>query len=1100
MGQQTPSATNIHERLSKFKSERERRIIDYLKRTNARQRFSSEILLIDVTKNGIPVYRAPLNANAGITAGIDKLHSAQVGLSLQGEGMTIGIWDAGKVVDHIELGNRIVQREDSANANNHAEHVAGTLFAAGINPAAKGMAPMAEGKSWFYDNDYNEMYAAADEDGLIISNHSYGSLTGWFRYLGVWYWTGDTTISSKEDYRFGFYGEETSIIDQIANLKPYYTIVWAAGNDRWEVGSGEVPPDGNEGTGYDCIIPEAVAKNSIVVGACDKVLNYTGPASVANAFFSSWGPTDDGRIKPDLVGDGVNVFSLSSTPADGYHVDSGTSMSTPTVTGTFTLLQQLYKRMHGDKIMRSSTLKALAIHTAKETGDDPGPDYRFGWGLIDAEQAAKTILNEDGVNVMIQELDLVNGQTITIPLQPVPDKKITVTIAWNDPYATPVAATLDPTTPMLVNDIDVKLADLEGNEIFPWILDPASPATAATTGDNFRDNVEKIEFLLPEDKPYNVVISHKGNLFGPQTFSLIITHESKLTTGKTFFWIGGTGTWNDDTHWSLSTGGATAGQLPTISDRVIIDDNSFAVGQQDTLKMDTTRQCNALLWLTKKNAVMSMNGYRLTLDHGMTIASDSFTTVTPGAFVFDGGGELFIQTGNIENDTLLFSGGDWAVHGPLTAASVKMLEGTLNVSNNTIDVSQLVANEFSTMDITNSTIDSAELIVFDKTTLQSAGTVVKISKDAVFNFDNIQFDGKLEIDTLIDLQLHGDSEIDSLLVNGIVHVFGSNRISYLTAQPGSELYFAGNKTQFLTDVELLGLDTIPIVIHSIDLSNALLDFNDHKKICFDYLEIGDVNITGNAVVNAGEHSTVSDGLGWLTVPCDQVLLPQFTFEFTCSHGLSQFTDESTGDVTTWAWNFGDPGSAQNTATGDVAYHQFSGPGTYTVTLTISNAVQQQEYFKQVEILPNTLDDNMILSNGHILASLKTAPAYQWYRDGMPIEGATNKTYPADDDGSYTLLTSDSDCNYLTDPFIVLGDEELALRPYRVYPVPADKRIEIVFKEEKRSHHVVIHNAMGQRMIQFDSKQNETSIDASKLRDGMYILDADGYKSKVIVRH
>src|SRR5690606_21953592 len=168
------------------------------------------------------------------------------------------------------------------------------------------------------------------------SNHSYGIVLGFTQDEGGWSWTGNSSISTQEDYRFGFYSSQSRTIDNIAFNAPYYTIVWAAGNDRSDTGDGTRPADGNGGTGYDCIGPEASAKNNITVGAVLKVSNYNGPSSVVMSNFSSWGPTDDGRIKPDLVGAGVSIYStgVSSSGQDTYSFAQGTSMSAPNATGS----------------------------------------------------------------------------------------------------------------------------------------------------------------------------------------------------------------------------------------------------------------------------------------------------------------------------------------------------------------------------------------------------------------------------------------------------------------------------------------------------------------------------------------------------------------------------------------------------------------------------------------------------------------------------------------------------------------------------------------------------------------------------------------------
>ncbi|MFX5784919.1 S8 family serine peptidase, partial [Acinetobacter baumannii] len=71
--------------------------------------------------------------------------------------------------------------------------------------------------------------------------------------------------------------------------------------------------------------------------------------------FSSWGPTDDGRIKPDLVADGVSVTSTGGNSTTSYATLSGTSMAAPNTTGSLLLLQEYYNRLRSGSFMRSST-------------------------------------------------------------------------------------------------------------------------------------------------------------------------------------------------------------------------------------------------------------------------------------------------------------------------------------------------------------------------------------------------------------------------------------------------------------------------------------------------------------------------------------------------------------------------------------------------------------------------------------------------------------------------------------------------------------------------------------------------------------------------
>ncbi len=463
---------------------------------------------------GKPVYYVTQsNLAAAQTTRADRLWTGgSMGLNLNGQGMIVGEWDGGPVRStHQEFGSttsRVIQKDGvsftSHNGNtNHATHVAGTLIASGVTADAKGMAHQATLWANEWNNDKTEMANQASQ-GLILSNHSYGYNA---QYLSQW--------------QFGFYDTEAADWDQIAVNAPYYTIVKAAGNDR---GAGYNPGGVFGTTGYNLLTGAATAKNVLVVAAVNAVTNYTGPSSVVMSSFSSWGPTDDGRIKPDISGCGVNVYSASSSSNTAYATLSGTSMASPNVTGTLTLIQQHYKNLNSGQFMRSATLRGLVIHTADEAGTAPGPDYRFGWGLLNAQRAVQTITNR-GSSAIIDERTLNNGTTYTLNVVASGSGPLEVTIAWNDPRGTPLAnGTLNSTSPRLVNDLDVRVTQ-GSNTFFPWRLDPAAPANAATRGDNIRDNVEKITIDAPvAGATYTITVSHKGSLSGgSQPYSLIVT-------------------------------------------------------------------------------------------------------------------------------------------------------------------------------------------------------------------------------------------------------------------------------------------------------------------------------------------------------------------------------------------------------------------------------------------------------------------------------------------------------------------------------------------------------------------------------------------------
>ena len=512
-----------------------------------------------------PVFYITNNIDAADTVSTDEVWpGGSAGLNLEGGGMTLAEWDGGAIFsEHPDFAGRLTQVDGATEVSGHSTHVAGTLMGSGVPFAdSRGMAPAAHLNAYDWNSDTAEMAAAAAA-GQLVSNHSYGIAAGWL-FTGepapdTWLWIGGADPGDVEDANFGYYDSESALWDQIAFDAPYYLIVKASGNDRSDIGPapGEeytvIDQDGNPlftstlprdadcaPAGYDCLPTHSVTKNILTVGAVDDLIGgwseITGPSAVAMADFSGWGPTDDGRIKPDLVGNGVFLFS-AWPDLPYYALAAGTSMSTPNVTGSLILLQQHYENINGpDNFMRAATLKALAIHSADEAGEDPGPDYAFGWGLLNTRSAAQVISGAGGGNHEITEGSLAPGAVDSYAVSVTqPDAVVKATLVWADPPGTPPAPSLDPPDLMLVNDLDLRIGR-GGSEWFPWVLDPANPAAAATTGDNFRDNVEQVQLNNADTCDYTVRVRHKGNLLNNQAqdYSLIVSVKPPPPTSAGF--------------------------------------------------------------------------------------------------------------------------------------------------------------------------------------------------------------------------------------------------------------------------------------------------------------------------------------------------------------------------------------------------------------------------------------------------------------------------------------------------------------------------------------------------------------------------------------
>ncbi|GAB4371339.1 MAG: hypothetical protein Kow0042_14030 [Calditrichia bacterium] len=497
--------------------------------------------------DGMPLYFITTNLNAAKTVSTYPLWPGKIsGFDLSGSNVQIGLWDAGAVRSaHQELLGRVTQMDGVTSLNNHSTHVAGTLVATGIDSNARGMAYQAELLAYDWNNDNAEMALAAS-NGLLLSNHSYGLTVGWYYTGSFWFWFGDISISETEDYLFGFYDERSQAFDEIAYNAPYYLIVRAAGNERaqtgpspgeghyywngsgWRWSTAYREPDGGI-DGYDSMDPEAIAKNILTVGAVSDIPGgYLQPSDVVLTTFSSMGPTDDGRIKPDLVANGTGLYSCSSSSNTSYTSISGTSQAAPNVTGSLALLQQMYTERHNGTPLKAATLKGLVIHTADEAGPFEGPDYAYGWGLLNSWTAAEVIADEEQgwEHHLIQEITLYEGNEYSIQVNCPGTSPLKATICWTDPPATPNSPALNSREHMLINDLDLRI-EYQGMVHYPWVLDPDNPNNAATRADNNTDNVEQVFISNPSPGMYTIKVQHKNTLQnGSQDFALIMSGAS----------------------------------------------------------------------------------------------------------------------------------------------------------------------------------------------------------------------------------------------------------------------------------------------------------------------------------------------------------------------------------------------------------------------------------------------------------------------------------------------------------------------------------------------------------------------------------------------
>jgi hypothetical protein len=467
------------------------------------------------------------NDGAQAAAGVAPLRTAPYGLS--GAGVNVLVYDSGRIdPNHPDFAGRIVS-QDASNVRRHSTHVGGTVGGDGSNSNGNDSAGNANGGT------AGQWAGMAPATGL----HTYGSqgsttdvfyddggdLNGDFTTaLGLG--TDLATVSQGNNVvpngfpcaQLGDYTNVAILLDDIirGSISGQQLIYFnAAGNERRATG----------GCGQSAVISSpATSKNAIVVGAINSDDNsMTG--------FSSWGPTDDGRVKPDITapgcqngGDGgLTAPAFLDADGDGnldagettnaYVSLCGTSMATPTSAGATALLIEQWRSTRGAASRPlPHTVKALLTHSSTDLGA-VGPDYAFGFGALNA-QAAVDVVRADDLGDLVHVDAVDQGDTTTLSFGNDGVTPVRVTLAWDDPAATRLAATT------LVNDLDVRLVDPDGITYTPWVLDPANPTNAAVAGDDATNNVEMID-APAKAGAWTVTVEGGAVPTGPQQYTLV---------------------------------------------------------------------------------------------------------------------------------------------------------------------------------------------------------------------------------------------------------------------------------------------------------------------------------------------------------------------------------------------------------------------------------------------------------------------------------------------------------------------------------------------------------------------------------------------------
>jgi len=419
---------------------------------------------------------------------LDNAHPS--GLKFNGTEDVVLVRDDGPLGPHIDFKGRLFNQTEFGADGTHGDGVAGILAGAGnLDPSVRGMAAGADIFAIRYTPDFQDQTLALHLDkNVTITNTSYSNGCNAGYTLAA-----QTVDQQLYDHPALMHVFSAGNSNNISNCLSY-----GAGN-QW----------GNITGGHK------MAKNAIVAA------NITPDAALVAS--SSRGPAYDGRLKPDISATGNDQESTDYD--NSYFTFGGTSASAPGIAGVLAQLTQAYESLHNGEQPNATLLKAAVLNAANDLGNK-GPDFKFGWGHVNAWRAYRLLEQNNHLEAQVDH----GGQNSHHIQMPAGVRQARVMICWADPPAWVNASRA------LLNDLDIRVIAPDGTSFAPWKLNPApSPGIldmAAGKGRDSLNNLEQVAIDDPAAGTYTVVVDGAEVPLGPQHYFLtwdFITDEVKLT-------------------------------------------------------------------------------------------------------------------------------------------------------------------------------------------------------------------------------------------------------------------------------------------------------------------------------------------------------------------------------------------------------------------------------------------------------------------------------------------------------------------------------------------------------------------------------------------